>query len=94
MGVFPRKGDSMEFNEEVLASHYQHVDNGGLTIQVVSRTYPNGEYGGIVLRVVDGYYDYSSHTLEFYHPDPKHLRKFSEVLLEAAQKLESIRANL
>lgn len=76
--------------EEVIAKHCQHVDNGGLTMEVVERVFSEG--GSLpVLRIRDGYYGYSEHILEFREVVLAHLRKFAEMLILAAAKLEQSR---
>jgi hypothetical protein len=74
--------------EEVIAKHHQHVDNGGLTMEVVQQMYENGEPGCVILRVKDGYFGYSEHILEHREVIPAHLRKFGEMMILAAAKLE------
>ena len=76
--------------DEVIATHYQHVDNGGLTMEVIKRRYDSDDDDGVgvFLRIEDGYYGYSGHILEFHEVVPDELRKFAEMFILAANKLD------
>jgi hypothetical protein len=74
--------------DTVVAEHYQHVDNGGLTMKVLLRSDDGYEEGYPILRIEDGYYGYSGHILEFCEVKPEELRKFAEMMIVAANKLE------
>jgi hypothetical protein len=76
----------------VVGRHYQHVNNGGLTMSVIAEQHEGGEYAGSVIEVSDGYFGYSTHTLTFHMADPETLRKIGQMFLIAASKIEGLGA--
>lgn len=69
-------------NKVVYGKYHQHVDNGGLTMEV------SKEGDNIpTLKISEGYHGYSQHTYEFAMMTPDHLEKFGQALIIAAAKL-------
>jgi hypothetical protein len=85
--TFPNK-------DEILGSHYYHIDNGGITVSVRKEylnddlRYPNDH--SIKLKF-EFQHMCTSSVIETIDVCPYGLRKFAEVLIKAAKKIESER---
>ena len=68
---------------------YHHVDNGGPALSInVPENREELEKTGCYLQLQECYYGYSQLSWRFENPTPQMLRKWSELLLNAAQILE------
>ncbi len=82
--VFPKP-------DEVLGSHYHHVDNGGLTMKIVKEylnddlRYP--EDHSVHLRIIFSHMTTET-TIDTLAVTPASLREFAVAFMEAATKLE------
>ena len=67
--------------------HYQHVDNGGLTMEVMSTQHADESPAGAHLNIIEGYHGYSEHHFSFSMAKADDLEAFGKMLIASAREL-------
>lgn len=74
--------------EKSIEHYHQHVDNGGLTIELVEVT-DNDKYGGKWHYLkIESSYIFVQTVINFFRPTAKDLREFGRIFLHMADYLD------
>jgi len=78
----------LKYETQVITEHYNHINNGGVTLSIKFDQCNEEGGGNIYLELSNCFYGYVENSCKVNNVTPGMLRKFAEVLMVAANKID------